>query len=430
MGVMKTVGIITEYNPYHNGHALQYDRVRQRFGSDTAIVCVMSGSFTQRGEPAIVDKWSRTRMALSMGASLVIELPFPFATASAERFASGGINCLAATGVVGQVVFGSESGSLTDLTCLASLLVEEPPLFKSVLRDELDRGMSFPVARQRAAAASLAQSGEDPGIATLLETANNILAIEYLKALDRMGGTLKPWTHRREGQAYIDAEEATAGNCAHLASATSIRARIRMANGRPSQMLQSLALAMPPETLGILLESVRSGQRPLFPEASAPIILALLGSETPDRIDRIAGMEEGLGRRLMQMAARPAKVSVNLLEDLVEAADTRRFTRTRITRAMTALMAGLTRDDLALFDEAGGPQYLRVLGFDRKGRHLLKLMRQHASLPVLTRGSDLLELTGPAAVRMAGLDRLSTDLWSAMAGLPAGADFDTPVIMR
>jgi len=450
---MKTIGVIAEYNPFHNGHALQAGLIRHHAGPDAALVVVMSGSFTQRGEPAIVDKWARTRMALAMGASLVIELPFAYAASSAERFAAGGVQCLLATGVVGQLAFGSESGDLSALSRIASILTDEPPLFKETLRNQLDLGRSFPAARQTAVAAYLRDSGEpdlsgahhpdrqtsecagasleNAGVspeATLLSTANNILAIEYLKALNRYGqGRIRPWTHRREGQAY---SETDLDRAVRLASATAIRTRIEASGGSPAKIIQDLAAHMPPATLGILMEQLSADRGPVFPSMAAPIILALLGSETPERIDRIAGMEEGLGRRLMQLAARPAKESPDLLRDLLQAADTRRFTATRISRALTALMAGLTREDLALFDTAGGPRYLRVLGFDRKGRYLLKLMRRFASLPILMKGSDFLELDEPAAVRMAALDRLSTDLWFSLAGLPAGADFDTPVIMR
>jgi predicted nucleotidyltransferase len=126
---MKTIGIIAEYNPFHNGHASQFARIREQFGADTAIVVMMSGSFTQRGEPAVIDKWARTRMALAMGASLVIELPFVYATASAERFAAGGVQCLLATGVVGQLVFGSESGDLAALERIASATARSGPFF-------------------------------------------------------------------------------------------------------------------------------------------------------------------------------------------------------------------------------------------------------------------------------------------------------------
>lgn len=446
---MKTIGVIAEYNPFHNGHALQVGLIRQHAGPDAALVVVMSGSFTQRGEPAIVDKWARTRMALAMGASLVIELPFAYAASSAERFATGGVQCLLAAGVVGQLAFGSESGDLAALSRIASILTDEPPLFKESLRAQLDLGRSFPAARQTAVAACLRDSsgsGESGGSAKhrsdlqsgenaiafsdadLLGTANNILAIEYLKALNRYGqGRIRPWTHRREGQAY---SETNLDKASRMASATAIRTRIEASGGSSAKIIQDLAAHMPPAALGILMEQLCTGRGPVFPSMAAPIILALLGSETPERIDRIAGMEEGLGRRLMQLAARPAKESPDLLRDLLLAADTRRFTATRISRALTALMTGLTREDLALFDAAGGPRYLRVLGFDRKGRYLLKLMRRFSSLPILMKGSDFLELDEPAAVRMAALDRLSTDLWFSLAGLPAGADFDTPVIMR
>ncbi len=419
---MKTVGIIAEYNPFHKGHMLQYEAVKARFGDDTALVVVMSGSFTQRGEPAVVDKWTRARMALAQGASLVIELPFVYAAASAERFATGAVQCLQATGVVGNLVFGSEAGDLAALKKVAEILVAEPPAFKESLRAGLDAGLAFPAARQQA----LAAVAEEPDLAELLRTPNNILAIEYLKALLRNESRrLQPWTHARSGQDYRGQllSEATGP-----ASATAIRRAIEQHAGSPAALLQGLSGHMPAPALGILLQSITVGQGPVFPEFFAPALLSLLGSRTGEELDQISGMEEGLGRRLRQMAARPAKDSAGLLADLLAAAATRRFPATRVQRALIALLAGVTREDLALFDATGGPRYLRVLAFDRRGRYLLKLMRKHASLPVVTRGSDFLEFKEPAAVRMAALDRLATDLWFFAAGLPAGADFDTPVI--
>lgn len=422
MSSMKTVGIIAEYNPFHRGHALQYEAVKAHFGDDTALVIIMSGSFTQRGEPAIVDKWTRARMALAQGASLVLELPFAYAAASAERFATGAVQCLQATGVVGSLAFGSEAGDLASLTRVAGVLAEEPPDFKKNLRIGLDNGLAFPAARQQALAAVL----PEPDLAELLRTPNNILAIEYLKAIQRCGySKLKPWTHARAGQDYREQDLASA---AGPASATAIRSTIRSTAGSQSALLQILAGHMPAPALGLLLQSLAAGSGPVFPEMFASALLSLLSSHTPTQLDQIAGMEEGLGRRLQQAAARPAKTSVELLADLLTAAATRRFPATRIQRALVALLAGVQREDLALFDNAAGPQYLRVLGFDRRGRYLLKQMRQYARLPIVTRGSDFLEMKEPAAVRMAGLDRLATDLWNFAVGLPAGADFDTPVI--
>ena len=200
-------------------------------------------------------------------------------------------------------------------------------------------------------------------------------------------------------------------------------------------MLDLLSL-LPPASLAELMTCVQSGPGPVFPAQFSSLILSHLRSRRAGDLDQIAGMGEGLSRRLMAAASRPAKAipehpAAGQLDVLLQDADTRRFTRTRIQRALMSLICGLTQTDLDFFDQSGGPQYLRVLGFDSRGRYLLKIMRQLAEKPVITKASDFLEYGSlPALVRMANLDRTAADVWSMAAGRPCGRDFDTPVLMR
>lgn len=423
---MKTVGIIVEYNPLHNGHAWQIARVKEVFGKDTAIVVAMSGSFTQRGEPAVVDKWTRTRMALACGASLVLELPLPFATSSAERFAAGGVQLLAATGITRTLVFGSEQGTLPELREIAALLADESPAFKAALQLNLERGLSFAAARQQAVATLL---GSDD-TAALLKSSNNILAVEYLKALQRLPAAkrLEPVTFQRQGQAYLD--PALTSN---FASATAIRQVLAVQRQNPAAMLTQLATAMPPAALAILLEAVAAGQGLVLHEDLAVPILALLRTRKPEDLLVYPGMGEGLAQRLHESARRPAEGPGydQRLSQLVDEAMSRRLPRTRVQRALLHMLLNLTQADLAEFDAAGGPAYIRVLGFDKNGRYLLKLMRKKASLPIITRGSDFLEYGQDIPLqRQAQFDLAGSDLWSILAGAQAGADFDRPVVIR
>lgn len=429
---MKTIALIVEYNPLHLGHVYQLQEARKRLGADCAVMVAMSGCFTQRGEPALADKWSRTRMALDAGVDLVLELPFAYACGSAERFGSGGVQLLQATGLDCHLVFGSESGDLDALAGLADQLMPESDEYRSLLRAFLDQGLSFPAARQQA----LALFTGNPGQAALLESANNILAVEYLKALRQIPGCrLTPMTIRRAGQAYNDARLPDQPQM--LPSATAIRRSVMQAfrpDGRAdlAGLLADLRPCLPPAALAELLVCASSGPGPLFPEHFAvPVLAALRGCRETD-IDQIAGMGEGLGRRLITAAARPSNpASADRLAVLLEDSDTRRFTRTRIQRALIALLAGLRQDDLDRFDLAGGPQYLRILGFGKRGRYLLKIMRRLAAVPVITKASDFLEFGGVGALRrMADLDLTATDLWMLAAGRSCGRDFDTPVVMR
>jgi predicted nucleotidyltransferase len=425
---MKTIGIVAEYNPLHNGHAWQINQAKAHFGADLAVVVAMSGSFTQRGEPAVMDKWTRTRMALACGASLVVELPHVFATASAERFASGGVQLLAATGITRTLVFGSEAGQLLPLETLANELVHESPAFKEHLAGYLDEGLSFAAARQQALVRVLAE----PQLAELLRESNNILAVEYLKANARLPARrrLTPVTYPRQGQAYLDGSITST-----LSSATAIRGEIARAPHDPAALLRQLSHTMPPQALALLLESVADGLGPVLLEDFALPMIGLLRTHPAETFASLPGLGEGLAQRLVAAARRPvpgtAGSSIDRLASLIEAASSRRFPRTRVQRALLSLLIPVTAEDHQAFDESGGPAYIRVLGFDKKGRYLLKLMREKANRPIITRGSDFLEHGSDSILwRQAQFDLAATDLWMLAAGQNAGADFDRPVVIR
>lgn len=418
---MKTVGIIVEYNPLHNGHAYQIEQIRSAFGQDCAIIVVMSGHFTQRGEPALLDKWDRTRMALAQGVSLVLELPALYATASAERFAQGGVQILAACGVTRTLVFGSEHGELPALERIADALVEESFAFKAILVEQLDAGLSFAAARQEA----LARTLDKPEDSALLKSSNNILAVEYLKAIKRLPARqrLTPVTFKRQGQSFTDETiEST------LPSATAIRKRINETPRDSAALLTGLATSMPASSLGILLESIQARRGPLLSESLLLPTLALLRTRTADSLAEIPGMGEGLAQRLTAAAKTVKGASV---AGLIDAASSRRFPRTRVQRALCALLLNIKTRDYIQADSSNGPAYIRVLGFDKNGRYLLKLMRQKATLPIITKGSDFLEYGSMEAFqRQAQLDLAATDLWQTACGQQPGADFDRPVVIR
>lgn len=465
ISAMKIIAIIAEYNPLHQGHAWQIKEARRRLGSDSAVIAVMSGPITQRGEPALVDKWRRTRMALDAGVDLVLELPFAYACASAERFAEGGVKMIQATGLDCHLVFGSESGDLAALDTIAEILAFEPAGYRELLQIRLDQGLSFPSARQQA----LAEWAGNAADAALLSSSNNILAVEYLKAIRRLPESrLTPMTIRRVGQDYTErdlpavdrstavvrtdnggqdenragADQPSAREPKRVfASATAIRRAVeqRMTAGPQPDLvglLDDLVTLLPSYALAEVMACSQSGPGPVFPCHLSALILSHLRSRSDTELASIAGMGEGLDRRLMAAASRPSVKQSEVqsacsLETLLTDADTRRFTQTRIQRALMAMICGLTQADLDQFDRAGGPQYLRVLGFDSRGRYLLKLMRKLAEKPIISKTSDFLEYNGsPVFERMASLDRIASDVWTIAAGGTCGIDFDTPVLMR
>lgn len=329
---MKTVGIICEYNPLHRGHQKQIDRIREHFGPEVAVCCLMSGNYVQRGAPAIVDKSIRANAAILAGADLVLELPITYALSSAEGFAAGGVRILSSFCDV--LCFGAETGEKETLLATARTLLSED--FSFLLRQELQKGLSFPASRQ----AALEQL--HPGSAPLT-LPNDILAVEYCKAILSQGSPLEPFPIRREGSYHAPLPDP------ENPSATSLR----------SLMLQSGAW------LDYLPETVRDCFRtaPLHTlEAGERAILCMLRTMSDGEFEALPYGSEGLWRKLMH-AAREA----DTLEAIVTAVKSKRYTRTRIDRMVLCAFLGITREML----EAPAP-YTRVLAFNERGRAVLK----------------------------------------------------------
>ncbi len=228
---MSICAIVTEYNPFHLGHEYQIQQVRKQLDAE-AVIVIMSGHFVQRGEPAIFDKWTRTRLALAGGADIVIELPTLFATASAETFAYGAVELIKSLGVVDKLCFGSESGEIGSIRDLAKFLAKEPANYKNALKSELKKGYSFPKARSLAIASTYPHErglfGQThPHVSLdeskkLMKGSNNILGIEYVKALDRLKSDIEPYTIKRVGASYLSDSIKEV-----LPSATAIRTTLR-----------------------------------------------------------------------------------------------------------------------------------------------------------------------------------------------------------
>ncbi len=332
---MKTVGIICEYNPLHLGHKKQMDLLRDRFGADCAIVCLMSGNYVQRGAPAIVDKQLRAKAALLSGADLVMELPVTCALSSAEGFARGGVEILGK--VCDYLCFGAETADEAALMGTAKALLSES--FPPLLRAELDIGKSFPAAR----AAALAQMGIG---SRLVESPNNILAVEYCKAILSAGCTMKPLPIHREGGYHDEIPDS------ENPSATAVRQlMISGSNWEPyvpaPEILQNASL-----------HSIAAGER---------AILLKLRTMTDGEFEALPYGSEGLWRKFMH-----ASRSCATLEEIIAATKSKRYTRTRIDRMVMCAFLGITKDML----EEKAP-YVRCLALNDRGRTVLKQLKQH-----------------------------------------------------
>lgn len=351
---MKNIGIVCEYNPFHRGHAKQIAFVN----GQGASVCLMSGNYVQRGEPAILEKSVRAKAAVMGGANLVLELPLTYAVASAEGFADGAVDIFTRLGCVDALCFGSESGDLTQHWRTAELLRSEA--FPAYLHRELERGLSFPKARQLALEA---MGGEG----TVLP--NDILAVEYCKAIQARGGRMEPVVLKREGDYH-------GGSDLENPSASFLRAQ------------ESWEDYVPWEAWGAMKDAPRYRL-----EAGERAVLAILRQKKD--WERVPYGSEGLWRKVRRAVGQQAG-----LEDILNEAKSKRYTRSRLMRLLLCAFLGLTTEDL----QRPAP-YVRVLAADERGRTVLRQMRKTAQIPVLHAGES------PTDAYYGELERRAEDLF-------------------
>lgn len=368
---MKAVGLIVEYNPFHNGHLHHLQHSKQMTCRD-AVVAVMSGHFLQRGEPALIDKWTRTEMALAGGCDLVLELPVAYATSSAEWFAYGAVAVLEATGVVDSICFGTESGQLTPLQAAANLAASDSGALKQLLEEQLKLGFSYPKAYSSALTQMLEQTPAWLQKPIALDQPNHTLGLHYLIALKRLQSSIKPYTMAREQAQYNDA----APHHHAIASATAIRKLLL-----EQEQLEPIAAYVPATTYAILQRELTYGNKQAMSwERFATLLYYQLAITPTPQLELLREMEEGLERRLQQCAKRTEHYTV---EELLTAAKTKRYTRTKLQRALLAVLLQQYKQHFTRDALAAGVQYLRVLGFTEKGQQLLKEMKKKATLPII-----------------------------------------------
>ena len=371
---MNICGIVCEFNPFHNGHRYLIDVCRRSLGEDSAVVCVMSGDFVQRGEAAAFRKHDRARAAVAGGADLVLELPLPWSMAPANTFARGAVGLLHAIGCVTHLCFGSESGDLALLKETAAALSR--PELDGLIRAELERGIGYAAARERALEALTGQ-------AAALRSPNDILAVEYLRALDTVGASMTPFAVERCGAEHDAAEENA------MPSAAFLRQRLRRG--------ADAAAWMP----GAAWTALQQG--PGMPDMRAieTAMLSRLRCAPESAFAQAPDVAEGLENRIYA-AARTEPT----LEAIVDAAATKRYPRSRVRRIVSAAALGLRRED-----SAGLPPYLRPLAADRRGLELLRAMEKNAALPVLTKSAHVRRL-GADAERVFALGAAAADLYA------------------
>jgi len=398
---MRIVGLITEYNPFHNGHR-HHLQESLRVAAADASVAVMSGHFLQRGEPALVDKWLRAEMALAAGVDLVLELPFAFACNSAPHFATGAVQTLNALGVVDAFCFGSEAGELASLDRIAQVLVEKADAIEVQTSAQLRQGKSYPVARAEVLTGLL------PDVSPkTMASPNNILGLEYLRALKVTEGSLEPFTISRLGAGYHSTEAAGS-----IASATGIRQKLSEGGDVSSLM---------PDACWAILEKALAQGQCLDIERLFTVLQASLLQES-ETLHGLYHVNDGLEKRLTDAA-----MTAQDYAELAGGIKSRQWTLTRIQRILSYVLMRISGAEMEAFLESG-PLYLRLLGASEKGRQVLAKARKKRTLPMISDPARAMATLrrfyrndperGKLAEQMLACDLRATRLYGVMQKVP------------
>ncbi len=361
---MKVAGIIAEYNPFHSGHAYHISETRKQAD---AVVCVLSGAFTQRGVPSMVNKWARAEMAVKSGVDLVLELPFPFSAAPAELFAFGGVDLLDKTGIVDVLSFGSESGELAPLVKTAKILEEKGREISEAVKNRAGEGYSY--------AAEVARVVGEMESGNVMDSPNNLLGIKYIMAINRLKSGIKPVTVKREGGYNSLSLEG------EYASAAAIRKALKEGN------FEKIRAFMPESSLEILQREQAAGR--LYNISNLDLLFTGL-LRRAENLSDIAYVAEGVENRF-----RKAAETCFTVESIIDFVKTKRYTHTRLSRICAQMLVGVNKTTL---DEnmCGGVAYARVLAASKKGTVLIREIKEKGRVPVISRGGDYVNMSSYA----------------------------------
>lgn len=390
---MQVAGIIAEYNPFHTGHKYHLDTIRQLSGADYIIV-VMSGNFTQRGAPALIHKYARAEMALLNGADLVLELPLCFSCASAEYFAGGAVALLDKLGVVNTLGFGSECGDVNRIMSLASVLNEEPLPYQEALRLHLKSGMSYPLARQTALASLSANLADD---AQLLASPNNILGIEYCRALLKRGSLINPITIQRIGSHYHEAE---------LGGQNSSALAIRNSLAR-GDSLAALQDQIPPCVAAVLAKQLQQ-TFPLFDNDFSALLHYKLLLHADSGYEQFADITPDLSDRICNHLY--DYTSFGQFCNLIKTKD---MTYTRVSRCLMHILLDITAAHLEKAVHSDYVSYARILGFRKDSRTLFGFIKNNCSIPLLSKLSEAQSMLDEAEYDMLRQDIHAAHIYNA-----------------
>jgi len=397
------VGIIAEYNPFHNGHKYHLNLSKSLTNSEYAVV-VMSGNFVQRGEPAICKKETRVKAALLNGADLVIELPVYYATAGADLFAFGAVDILNKSGIIDNMCFGSEEGNLETMLKISEILTKEDNNFKKIFKQEIDKGISYPKARQNALSITLNKNID------FLNNPNNILSIEYLKALKILKSNIKPYTIARK-KAQFHSKEIN-GN---IASATAIRTAIY------NNKTELLKKCIPENIVNDIISEILLSKPSI--NSYTQILQYILRTKTAEYISKISDITEGLENRIIKNS------NQSLITDIIEKTKTKRYTYSKIQRALIHIILDIKKSDINFYQINGGIPYIRVLGFKKESVSILNELIKKSIVPVITNIPKATKILENNALKMLNAEIKSTDIYYMLSSLEIGKEYKNPIVV-
>ncbi len=384
------LGIICEYNPFHNGHLYHLNEAKKVTNSDYSVA-IISGNFAQRGEPSIVSKWTKTEMALKCGVDLVLELPVIYSISSAENFAYGATKILDSLDIVDYLAFGSECGDITILDDIVQVLIEEPKAYRTLLSHELSTGVSYPKAREKALLMYLANMRR---FANVLSSPNNILGIEYLKALKKQNSIIQPVTIKRQES---DHNNNMFTSSSRFASGSAIRSACLSTN------IDNLQKYMPEDSFYLLEDCLKKGNCVKDLSCFDKEILYTLRKMSTSEIANLPDVSEGL-----EYAIKNAANSCNSVVELLTLIDTKRYTKTRLQRIFLYAILGITKDDMQLSKKI--TPYIRILGFNENGKELIsEATRRNPKLNLITSPKKFLDSSSNKNLKYL----LQKDIWAS-----------------
>lgn len=373
---MKLLGLIVEYNPFHNGH-LYHLKKSKEITNSTHTIAVMSGHFLQRGEPALFDKYTRSEMAVKNGVDLVVELPVIFSCQSAEYFSSGAIKLLNSLNIVDNICFGSEEGNIETLYKISQILVKEPYEFKNYLKKYLDNGLLFAKARSNALFDYINNNKiidiNNEDLYNILNSSNNILGIEYIKSILKLKSSIKPHTITRIKSSY-NSENIESEIC----SATAIRKNLKENND-----ISFLKDVVPKDTFLTIKNKIDNNFYPIFDENFYDE-LSFTVLRDYKNLDKYFEVNEGIENKIYQNILKHDN-----LNDFILSLKSKRYTLTKIKRTLNNILLGIYKDDFEIIKHIDTLPYVRVLAFNDKGREIIKATKENSDIKIINKFSDI-----------------------------------------